>query len=152
MPGAGRLSVSGSGLRRVRRTVSVGGTSKVKTSSTGSEILSSLSTSSAVAFITFARVLDDVGGLYRLEAGTGKRGTDQLQRGGKGGDIGGTYRIAVHGRGIEGRLSEARRKIFCQHAAARITKRRPLGLKRRQPACHPSQSLSDGQESHQRLK
>ena len=86
------------------------------------------------------------------EAGAGKRGPDQLQRGGKGGHIGGTYRIAVHGRGIERRLGETRGKILGQHAASCPVEPYRLGVERLDAARHARQSFGDGKQCHQRLK
>ncbi len=68
-----------------------------------------------------------------VEARTGCRRANEGERRGQGGQVGGTNRVAVHGRGIERRLGERRAQILGQHALCALRNRNALDTKRRQP-------------------
>ena len=83
-----------------------------------------------------------------LEARTSRGFADQLQRCRERGHVGRAHRIAVHGRGIEGRLSQRRGKIGGKHPAMRLGNGDVLRLERRKALQDKRERIVDGKERH----
>ena len=78
----------------------------------------------------------------------GKSIADQPERRGECRHIRGAHGVAVHGRGVEGRLGEVRGDVLGKHAAARLLQRHALGLERLEPLRHAGEGFSYGEERH----
>ena len=63
--------------------------------------------------------------------------------------IRGAHRIAIHGRGVEGRLRQARGEILGEHAAERVRERHAFGFERIEPVRDAGESFSDGEQRHE---
>ncbi len=63
-------------------------------------------------------------------------------------NVGGADGIAVHRRGIEGRLRQPRREVLGKDAAIGLVERHALGLERRKIARDAGESFGNGEKSH----
>ena len=82
------------------------------------------------------------------ETGARERLSGNLQRDGNSGNVGGAHGIAVHRRGIEGRLRQPRRDVLGKDAAIGFVERHALGLERRKIARDAGESFGNGEKSH----